>query len=85
MAAAGRKDSETVKALVAAGAEVNAKDEDGRTALMEAADRDNSESVKILISAGAEVNAKDKEGRTALMRTHKPNCKKLLREAGASE
>lgn len=60
-------EAEVVRALVAAGAEVSATDEEGRTALMLAAEAGSTEGVKALIGAGSSVNAKDKHGRTALM------------------
>ena len=61
-------DMQAVKDLLARGADVNAKDETGKTALLWVAPaRDNPEMVKVLIAKGADVNAKDKEGETALM------------------
>ena len=67
-------DFEAVKALIKAGADVNAKDRDGKTALMvssggvktEIGDACNPEMMKALIAAGADVKAKDKAGNTAL-------------------
>jgi ankyrin repeat protein len=56
-----------VRALVAAGADVKATDEEGRTALMSAAEAGSTDGVKALIELGASVNAKDKHSRTALM------------------
>jgi ankyrin repeat protein len=55
-----------VKALIATGADVNARDTDGSTVLMMAVDADDSDCVKALIAARADVNAKDNEGHTAL-------------------
>ncbi|MGO9304504.1 MAG: ankyrin repeat domain-containing protein [Candidatus Korobacteraceae bacterium] len=55
-----------VKALIAAGADVNARDTDGSTVLMMAVEADDSDCVKALIAARAVVNAKDNEGHTAL-------------------
>ena len=46
------------------GADVNAKDEDGWTALMYAAHNPNPEVVSVLLEAGADVDAKDKNGLT---------------------
>ncbi len=54
-----------IKAL-RSGANVNARDNDGMTALMQAAGT-NAESVKILLKAKADPNAKDDEGATALI------------------
>lgn len=56
-----------VRALVTAGANVRATDEEGRTALMFAAEAGGTDGVKAFIEAGASVNAKDKHGRTALI------------------
>jgi ankyrin repeat protein len=56
-----------VNALLNKGADVNAKDKDGWTALMEASNNGHTEIVKALIDKGANINAKDKNGRTALM------------------
>jgi len=55
------------KSLLAEGADVNARDEYGRTALMEAAAFNEVDMVKMLIESGADVNAVDKYGYTALM------------------
>ena len=61
-------DMPTVKDLLAKGANVNAKDESGQTALLWVAPaRDNPEMIKLLIAKGADVNAKDNQGTNALM------------------
>jgi ankyrin repeat protein len=57
----------TVKTLIDAGADINAKCYDGTNALMMAAIRYNVDIVKVLLDAGANVNAKHSEGYTALM------------------
>ncbi|MCL1876305.1 MAG: ankyrin repeat domain-containing protein [Synergistaceae bacterium] len=56
-----------IEAAIKAGADVNAKNDDGLTALMAAALKNNAEATKMLIKAGADVNAKDNEDWTALM------------------
>lgn len=56
-----------VKALLDKGADVNAKEKDGKTALMGGAYGGSPEIIKALIERGAEVNAKEDEGWTALM------------------
>ncbi len=53
-----------LKRLLKAGVNVNAKDNQGRTALMHAT---HPESIQLLIDAGADLNAKDDQGRTPLM------------------
>jgi hypothetical protein len=56
-----------VQSLLAHGAEVNARDDGGATALMLAAGRDDSSFLKPLLDAGADVNLQDTLGRSALM------------------
>ena len=57
----------TVKALIVAGADVNASDHEGATPLMAAAFAGHAEVVRSLLHKGANVNAVDKDGHTALM------------------
>ena len=64
---AGSGDLKQAESLPAGGAKVNAKDEDGRTALMRAAEEGSAEIVKALLAAGAEVNLRADDGTTALM------------------
>lgn len=67
LAAVRKGDAERVKALLAQGANVNAKSPYGATGLFFAADRGNLEIVKILLDRGADVNVKDTfYGATAL-------------------
>jgi ankyrin repeat protein len=57
-----------IEVLLKAGADVNATDEHGTTALMTAAASGSAEAVKMLIDHGADVNAKEgTHGQTALM------------------
>ena len=56
-----------VRKLIDAGADVNAKYDDGSTALMWAASHRHADIAKMLLDAGADVNAKDYAGETALM------------------
>ena len=79
-----------VKEMIAAGADVNARDNDDGTALIRtawASFRDSHiEIVKALIVAGADVNARTKVGNTALMMVTGPDQTKIVEtliDAGA--
>ena len=75
-----------VKRLIEVGADVNAQDDYGNTALMVALEMGYIEIAKLLIDAGAYVNAQDYYGDTALMLASgggHPEIVKLLIEAGA--
>ncbi len=74
--AARRGDTDSVKALIAAGTDVNAKDKDGKTALMAAS---NADCVKALIAAGVDVNAKNNNGETALSLAKDHTVRVILR------
>ena len=67
--ASGLNHVECVKAILAAGADVNDRIEEATrgTALMEAASQGNTECVEILVEAGADVNLTNGVGKTALM------------------
>jgi ankyrin repeat protein len=56
-----------LRGFINAGADVNARDEGGRTPLMVAAFNANPEVIKTLITAGADVNARNDFGSTPLM------------------
>ena len=70
--------AEETARLLAAGADVNANNFDGLTALMYAI---TPEQTKLLIDAGADVNAKNFCGITALTLAKTPEQKKLLSNA----
>ena len=59
-------DIEAVKQHLAAGVDVNAKDEDGRTPLLHAAYQGNNEIAELLLANGADVNAKNEVDTTPL-------------------
>jgi hypothetical protein len=77
-----------VAAFLAKGAELNARDERGRTALHWAVARRVPECVKQLIAAGADLDAADRDGKTALQLAQAKNLPEivdLLLQAGARE
>ncbi len=73
---------EIAKALIDAGADVNAKDYLNQTALEWAATHASPEIVQLLIKAGANVNTESSYG-TPLGATSNPDIAKLLIDAGA--
>ena len=66
--AAAEQDRVAVRALLDAGADVNAARADGATALLYAAHWDDLETAELLLRAGARVNATDDHGVTPLAR-----------------
>ena len=81
MFAVEAKKAENVKILIAAGADVNARNMLGGIALMEAVRRGLEEIAKILLEAGSNANAKDNFGTTTFdIATNQSNVemKKLL-------
>ena len=80
MIAVGKGDIDVVKLLIDYGADLNLKDNEGKTALMLAKD---PAIAKLLIDSGANVNSHDKNGRTALMLTTNKTIADLLKAKGA--
>jgi len=74
--------ADVVAILAEGGADVDAQNEAGETALMLSCDR--ADSVKALLAADANVNLRDNEGNTAMMLATWA-VQQLLKEAGASE
>ncbi len=83
LAAAARGDAAAVKRLLATGAPIDARDGQGRTALLLATHGNHVETARVLIAAGADVNAKDAiqdspflyagaEGRTEILKMTLP-------------
>lgn len=71
----------SAKLLIAAGANVNAVDRNGNTALMSASD---IEVVRVILAAGvSDINARNNLGRTALMQAYHADVAKALLDAGA--
>ena len=62
-----RGDVETMRELLRAGADINARDRHGQTALMMAAHRGSREMVEMLIGGGADLNVTAKFSLSALM------------------
>ena len=65
--------SNCLKILLARGANINAQDEQGRTALMHAANNGRTHAVRILLEAGANVDMQDDNGDTALIHSIQHN------------
>ena len=59
---------EVAKVLLANGAQVNVRGNDGMTPLHRAAEHNKPEVAKVMLANGAQVNVRDKYGRTALDR-----------------
>lgn len=78
---------EKVKKLLESGADVNATNKNGWTALMLAAGKGHTETAMFLLKQGADVNARDKDGMTPLIWAAIGNrdqaCSSLL-DAGAN-
>lgn len=88
MFAASQSGSRTVQALLNAGANIEARNKDGMTALMRAASPigNNTANVQLLLNAGANIDARDNKGMTALMWAvllHNPDVVEILLANGA--
>jgi len=76
-------DLDGVQAELDKGADVNAKDDDGRTPLNYAAYTGQKEIAELLIKKGADVNAKDEDGGTPLHQAFTREVAELLIAEGA--
>lgn len=87
--AAREGNADTVKALLAAqDTDVNAADEQGDTALIEAARYGHDDVARALLAAGANTKARDRNGKTALMLAvagGHDDVVRALKQAGAAE
>jgi uncharacterized protein len=76
-----------VRELLHRGADVNARDEDGRTPLVSAVLGGSGGLLGLLLESGADVNAADREGWTALhfaAQEHEPEIARILVARGAN-
>ncbi len=83
MLAAAEGDVELVKSLLSAGADPNAIDNYGQTALMWAARFTRAKSAQALLEGGADVDVKSCWDQTALDLAHSDELKAILQKARA--
>lgn len=86
MLAAAFNRTNTMRALIDAGADINAQDRLGQTAAMFATGNGHAGVLKVLIEAGADIEARDQQGLTALLvaaRTHQVETQNVLLAGGA--
>src|SRR5438067_3839588 len=77
-------DRTQVQHLLQQGANANARDEAGDTALMRAALYADVETMRVLVESGADVRARGRDGTAPLLRTtHDPDKMRFLLDRGA--
>ncbi len=81
--AARDDDTDIMLGLLEVGADVNAKDIGGYTALMWAAGLGHIDTVKLILDHGADVNVRNNYKNTALALAEKEEVVNLLTQAGA--
>lgn len=74
-----QKASKTVKLIIEQGAELDERDNRGRTALMIAAERGHTEIVRILRESGASLDLRDKKSLSALDLAANDEVKSVLK------
>jgi hemoglobin len=83
--AARRGNIAVARALLNAGAALEARDKKGETPLRRAVNCGHPEFVSLLLAHGADVNTRDRKGRTPLQAARRPEMVALLREHGSLE
>ena len=79
-------DVSRIRSLIAGGANLNAKNKDGRTPLMLAAMYGHADVVQALLTSGADPNAQDKQGNSAISAVQQSGnirIGRLLKKSGA--
>ena len=76
--AAINEDAEELRAMLAGGARVNTREEDGSTPLFAAVESGNTEIVELLLSHGTKINARNKLKETPLMKLDGDSTKELV-------
>lgn len=87
-AALGESPADAIGQLAARGADLEIRDNSGKTPLIAAALRDKGEAAIALVAGGAKVDGTDAQGRTALMRASAAGAQAIvsaLKSLGASE
>lgn len=72
--------TEKLLALIQSGANVRAKDKNGKSALFLAAEKGHRQAVEVLIRAGSPLDAQDEDGNTALMQAARKGHAEMARD-----